>query len=37
MFEKLLQVEEKYDKINRLLYLPETLNDREAIKSLCAS
>ena len=34
MFEKLLQVEEKYDKINRLLYLPETLNDREGYKKL---
>ena len=34
MFEKLLQVEEKYDKINGLLYLPETLNDREGYKKL---
>lgn len=34
MFEKLLQVEEKYDKINGLLYLPETINDREAYKKL---
>ena len=29
-----MQVEEKYDKINRLLYLPETLNDREGYKKL---
>lgn len=34
MFEKLEQVEEKFEKINSLLYLPETVNNQEEYKKL---
>lgn len=34
MFEKLEQVEERFEKINELLYLPETVNNQEEYKKL---